>query len=216
MAWQACRRRYGGSCASPGRRAIRCGAGPARPLTSWRSGIVHTARAAPLGAGLLLPVSWTCRLFRYGLTHHWQHLRRQQLNGSSHFRIWQAADIDLSEKPIVSEELAFVHQLIDDLLGTANEDWTGGGGALLVGVTGNLALEARARSVFAKISLVVRIELLKGSLGILRDMDVRRYSDLDHACIVSPCETAPPVGSYLVDEVGRRLGDVCQHQRQAE
>lgn len=34
-------------------------AGPAMPLISWRSGIVHTARAALLGAGLLLPVSWT-------------------------------------------------------------------------------------------------------------------------------------------------------------
>ena len=89
-------------------------------------------------------MSRTCRLFRYGLTHHWQHLGRQQLNGSSHFRVWQAADIDLGEKPIVSEELAFVHQLIDDLLGTANEDWTGGTGALLVEVAGNLALEARA------------------------------------------------------------------------
>jgi hypothetical protein len=69
--------------------------------------IVEDTAAMParrgLDAGLSLPVSWTCRLFRYGLTHHWQHLHREQLNRCSHFRVWQAADVDLGEKPIVSE-----------------------------------------------------------------------------------------------------------------
>jgi len=62
--------------------------------------------------------------------HRWEHLRRQQFNRLCHLGVWQAADVDLAEKPIVSEELALVYELVDDLLGAADEDWARGAGAL--------------------------------------------------------------------------------------
>jgi hypothetical protein len=148
--------------------------------------------------------------------HRREHLRRQQFNRLCHLGVWQAADVDLAEKPIVSEELALVYELVDDLLGAADEDRARGAGALLVNVTRNLAHEVGARRVFAEIGAVVRIELLEGSLRVLRYMDMCRYGNLQRACVVSSFGVTLPVGSDLAGEVGRRPGDVCKDQGQAE
>jgi hypothetical protein len=116
----------------------------------------------------------------------------------------------------VSEELALVYELVDDPLGAADEDRARGAGAFLVNVTRNLAHEVSARRVFAEIGAVVRIELLEGSLRVLRYMDMCRYGDPQRACVVSSFGVTLPVGSNLAGEAGRRLGDVCKDQGQAE
>lgn len=37
------------------------------------------------------------------------HLRCKQFDRLCDFRVWETADVDLAEKPIVSEELALIH-----------------------------------------------------------------------------------------------------------
>ena len=91
-----------------------------------------------------------------------------------------------------------------------------GPGALFVHVTGNFAREVSARRVLAEIGAVMGVELIKGSLGVLRHMDMRRNGDLQRACVVSSFSVTLPIGGDLADEVGRRLGDVREYDRQAE
>jgi hypothetical protein len=47
-------------------------------------------------------------------------------------------------------------------------------------------------------------------------MDMRRYGDLQRACVVSSFSVTLPIGGDLVDEVGRRLGDVRKDDWLAE
>ena len=116
----------------------------------------------------------------------------------------------------MSEELALVHELVDDLLGATDEDRTRGAGALFVDVTGDFAREISARRMFAEIGAVMRVELIEGSLRVIRHMDMRRYGDLQRACVVSSFRVTLPIGSDLADEVGRWLGDVRKDHGQAE
>src|SRR5260370_30857670 len=92
--------------------------------------------------------------------HRREHLRRQQFNRLCDLGVWQAADVDLAEKPIVGEELALVYALVDDLMGAADADRARGAGALPIDLTRILALEVSARRVLAALRSVVRIGLL--------------------------------------------------------
>ncbi len=65
------------------------------------------------------------------------------------------------------EELALMHELVDDLLGTTDEDRPCGAGTLLIDFTRNLA-KVGPRCVFAEIGTVMGIEFFEGSLRILR------------------------------------------------
>ena len=145
-----------------------------------------------------------------------QHLRREQFDRLCHLRVRQTADVDLSEEPIESEEFALVHELVNDLLGTADENWARGTGAPLVDVTRNFASKVRTRRMFAEIGAVVGIELVQGRLRLLRHVDMGRYRDLPRARVVSFFSMTLPIGGNLADEVGWRLGDVRKDERQAE
>src|SRR5436305_7130436 len=54
--------------------------------------------------------------------HRRQHLGPEQFDRLRDFRVGQAADVDLRQETVMSEHLAFVHDLVDDLLGAADED----------------------------------------------------------------------------------------------
>src|SRR5262245_21250566 len=70
--------------------------------------------------------------------------------------------------------------------------------------------------MLAKLSAVIGVEFIKRPLRILRYMGMCCYCDLQRAGVVPSFGMALPVGGDLVDEVGRRLGNVCKDDRQAE
>src|SRR5271167_233613 len=97
----------------------------------------------------------------------------------------------------MSEQPPLIHEFVDDLLGAADENRTVRPGALFVDVTGDFAREVSARRVFAEIGAIIRVELIEGSLRVLRHMDMRRYSDLQRACVVSSFSMTLPIGGNL-------------------
>lgn len=49
-------------------------------------------------------------------------LRCKQFNRLCDFDVWEAADVNLGEKSIMSEEPMLIHKLVDYLLGVPNKD----------------------------------------------------------------------------------------------
>src|SRR5215469_6830410 len=101
--------------------------------------------------------------------------------------------------------LALIHDLVDNLLGAADENRAAGAGALFVDLPRDFAREVCARRVFAEIGAVMGVELIKSSLRGRRHVDVRRYGDLQRAWVMSSFGVALPIGGDLTDEIGGRL-----------